>query len=217
MVRQVKLEVFFYSIFVATLFAMVDSAMPSCSKNATSVPVIPSQVGGVWYEIARIPSSEVPACLKVIVPDYQLNGNYSLKLEYRNNVNNGWKYTEETLVFPWSQAQNGTFDLFYGNGITNITVNFKYMGTLGDYSVVCGYSDVVPNLSIIRILSRNKLVDHTVQEEIDTLANNFDINLSELTWVEQGEKCNGTSYMSLIRVEILFMFYLIQIILKNIL
>lgn len=142
-------------------------------------------MAGVWYEIGRLPSSDVPACLKVIAPESQLNDNYTLQLDYINNVNNGWQPTEESLVFPWNEAKNGNFNLLYSDGSVNMTVKFKYLGSMKGYTVVCGYSDFASSVSIIRILSRNKLVNSTVKAEIDALAGQFHISLSQLTWVQQ--------------------------------
>lgn len=146
------------------------------------------QVQGVWYEIARIPSSDVPACVKVTAPEAESNGVYTLKVNYVNNVNNGWEPTEETLTFPWNEAKNGLFSLKYGNADANVTVNFKYMGGIGNYSLVCGYTDFAPSVSLIRVLSRNQIVNSFIKNEIELLAQKENISLSQLTWVQQDGK-----------------------------
>ncbi|XP_037827073.1 uncharacterized protein LOC119615063 [Lucilia sericata] len=193
-----------------TVFTIVDSAFWSCSENGIAVPVVGSQVAGVWYEIGRLPSSDVPACLEVIAPESEVNGTYTLQLDYINNVNNGWLPTKESLVFPWSEVKNGNFNLLYSDGIVNMTVKFKYLGSMRGYSVVCGYSDFASSMSIIRILSRNKLVNNTVKDEIDALANQLHISLSQLTWVQQDGKCNGTEKMSIFGIGLLLVLSLFQ-------
>ncbi|XP_065371280.1 uncharacterized protein LOC135963379 [Calliphora vicina] len=198
------------TFLLITIFTMVNSVLWSCSEDGVAMPVIPSQVAGVWYEIGRLPSSDVPACLKVIAPETKLDGNYTLQLDYINNVNNGWQPTEESLVFPWNEAKNGNFNLLYSDGIVKMTVKFKYLGSMKGYTVVCGYSDFASSVSIIRILSRNKLVNSTVKAEIDALANQFHISLSQLTWVQQDGRCNGTDKLSVFGIGVLLFFYLVQ-------
>ncbi|XP_023290900.2 uncharacterized protein LOC111674515 [Lucilia cuprina] len=196
-------------ILLITVFRIVDSALWSCSENGNAVD-IDSQVKGVWYEIARLPSSEVPACLKIIAPESEVNGTYTLQLDYINNVNNGWVPTHESLAFPWSEAKHGNFNLTYSDEIVNVTVKFKYLGSKGGYSIVCGYSDLASSMSIIRILSRNKLVNSTVKNEIYALANLFHISLSQLTWVQQDGKCNGTEKLSMFGIGLLLVLSLFQ-------
>lgn len=111
-----------------------------------------------------------------------------MKVNYVNNVNSGWEPTEETLTFPWNEAENGLFSLKYGNADANVTVNFKYMGGIGNYSLVCGYTDFAPSVSLIRVLSRNQIVNSFIKNEIELLAQKENISLSQLTWVQQDGK-----------------------------
>ncbi|XP_061402359.1 uncharacterized protein LOC133338157 [Musca vetustissima] len=191
------LNVFGIILFVNCL-AFGQAAIPwSCQINATGQPINVEQLSGAWYEVARLPPTEVPACLEVTAPNSIEKDLYTLKLDYVDNVSNGWKPVQEKIEFPWdAETQNGKFNLTYSGSDTNVTVDFVYMGTLNNLTVVCGYSGIAPSVSLIRILSRNRTVDSKIRSEVENIVTEFGIAASEMTWVEQGPKCNSGSFLS---------------------
>ncbi|XP_073819308.1 uncharacterized protein [Musca autumnalis] len=192
-----SLEIFGITLFVS-LFAGGQAAMRwSCQENATGQAINVEQVSGVWYEVARLPQSDVPACLEVVAPSTIENDTFTLKLDYINNVSSGWKRVQEKIEFPWdTNTQNGKFNLTYSGDDTNVTVNFVYMGTLNNLTLVCGYSGIAPSVSLVRLLSRERTVDSTIKTQVEQLITGQGINAADITWVEQGSKCNSASLLS---------------------
>ncbi|XP_058988321.1 uncharacterized protein LOC131807229 [Musca domestica] len=198
-------NVFAILLFVGILANGQAAVRWSCEANATGQAIDVEQLSGSWYEVARLPHSDIPACVEVIAPTSIEKDMYTLKLDYINNVNKGWKRVQENIEFPWdANTQKGKLNLTYTGDDTNVTVNFVYMGTLNNLTLVCGYAGLAPSVSLLRVLSRNRTVEYRMQRELETLMADFGVDAAEITWVEQGSKCNsGPSVSSSIFVVLL--------------
>ncbi|XP_036344078.1 uncharacterized protein LOC118753309 [Rhagoletis pomonella] len=166
----------------------------SCAVNVSNFEFNVTRISGIWYETARLPETVVPACVQVTAPLTPVDGNYSLQLNYFNNVNNGWKNTSEVLDFNWDEkTRNGTFEIVYVNSVVSITVIFKLIAT--DYNtvaLVCGYSPLAPQVSMMKILTRHAPLNSTLVDKINDLASAYGVG-SQITWVEHSSRCNSAN------------------------
>ncbi|XP_037936491.1 uncharacterized protein LOC119670342 [Teleopsis dalmanni] len=175
----------------------------------------PELISGVWYEAARIPKADVPACLKVIAPPAsEVSDNYTLTLDFRNNVNNKWNHEIDTVVFPWNDyTKNGTFDLVYGTGSLSVTITFKLIGT--DYkniALVCGYTKFLSSAALIKVMTRQQTISPSIMNTVQKYADQYGIG-SQITWVEQSEKCNNSN---ILRPGLLLLLVLVYGIIKTV-
>ncbi|XP_054747618.1 uncharacterized protein LOC129253329 [Anastrepha obliqua] len=182
-------------VFLATVScSLAASSIWSCAVNVSTIEFNVSRISGIWYETARFPETEVPACVKVSAPTTPIDGHYTLRMNYFNNVDKGWKNTTEDIVFTWNEnTQNGTFELVYGYSPFSITVIFKLIAT--DYetlALVCGYSPMAPQINLIKVLTRHAPLNPILIEKINDLANIYNVG-SLITWVEHSSRCNAAS------------------------
>ncbi|KAL7727071.1 hypothetical protein ACLKA6_001013 [Drosophila palustris] len=140
----------------------------NCQKDVPRHPLILKNVAGVWYEIGRVPKTDVFQCLNVTVPD-TAESELVLDLEYIRTYDGSRTPVKESLSFPWNiNTQNSVFNLLA--------------------IVLCGYSTLSP-MPLFKLFMRQRELD---QKTIDYIQAKLDESIigADFVWTEQS-KCNA--------------------------
>ncbi|EDV93573.1 GH18206 [Drosophila grimshawi] len=146
------------------------------------MPLNLQALSGDWYEMGRVPKTDVMKCLVVSVPQ-KADENLELHLEYISTLGGDIQRVRETVQFPMDNfTKNSIFHLFY-SGSLSIIITYKVIYT--DYkhmTLICGYAGISP-VPLIKLLSRQRQLD---QRSIDFIQ----AQLLSGIWYEAGRVPN---------------------------
>ncbi|XP_032593311.1 uncharacterized protein LOC6563584 [Drosophila grimshawi] len=165
-----------------------------CFKDVLGMPLNLQALSGDWYEMGRVPKTDVMKCLVVSVPQ-KADENLELHLEYISTLGGDIQRVRETVQFPMDNfTKNSIFHLFY-SGSLSIIITYKVIYT--DYkhmTLICGYAGISP-VPLIKLLSRQRQLD---QRSIDFIQAQLVTSGVEehFMWTEQSPEHCGTAALS---------------------